>query len=149
MTCLLRSLRTGRGMVLVDKLPASYILPPRAMSGKHCTGTLLGTPPATLPTNRPGCHGHCGAMLLHRQLPDAAHPFLLFRALKGDVSHSPYLSSQLPSHLPAFLQAEGSGPSPAICSSSDKSQCKAQHTNKHRMSSKSALRESVAGQEGA
>lgn len=77
----------------------------------------------------------------------AAHSLFPLGALTRDVSHSPYPSSQLPPCQPAFLQVEGSSPRPAICSSSDKSQHKEQHTNKalHILNTGTVRRHSRAG----
>lgn len=120
----LRGLRTGRS----------------TMSGEHGTGTI---------------HGNLSSDPAQQQPPvprplrgtAAARSLFPLGALTGDVSHSPYPSSQLPPCQPAFLQVEGSSPRPAICSSSDKSQRKEQHTNKalHILNTGTVRRHSRAG----
>lgn len=69
-------------------------------------------------------------------------------SLQGGCFSQPIPVLKLPPCLPIFPHVEGSTPRPAVCSSSDKSQHKEQHTNEHHTSSTPALRGGTAGQQG-
>lgn len=72
------------------------------MSGEHGTGTVNGNLSSDPAQQQPLVSRPSWAMLLDRQLPAGAHSLFLLGALKGDVSHSPYLSSQLPPWSTSF-----------------------------------------------
>lgn len=115
------------GIVRAAWLPARLILAPQA-SHKHIPRITSSSLASKQPLDpQPPSQPCARAAACHHLSP---------RPAQGDVSCSLYLSSPPPPHRAAYLQAEGSGPSPAICSSGDKRQQKARHANKQCTSSR-------------